>query len=90
MSEPTPSPQTPRKTPRHDLRRNNVRRKKPRRQVSFKATVRNDHVHLQASAPTRWFQVLRWIIFVLVIALTIHFMPELWQAIQTALQAMPK
>ncbi len=86
MTEPIPSPQSPRK----DVRRSHVRRKKSGRQVSFKATVRNDHVHLQASAPTRWFQVLRWILVVLIIALTIHFMPELWQAIQTALQTVPK
>jgi hypothetical protein len=79
MTEPTPPSKPARKT----------RHKKPR-QVWFKATVRNDHVHLHASAPTKWFQILRWIIVVILIALTMHFLPELWQSIQAALQTVPK
>ncbi len=66
------------------------RSKKPRRHIWFEATVQNDHVHMQASAPTKWFRVLRWIILIIVIALIIRYLPELWQAIQIASQAVPK
>jgi hypothetical protein len=66
------------------------RRKKARRHVWFEATVQNDHVHVQASAPTKWFRVLRWVILIIVVALIIRFLPEVWQAIQIAVQAVPK
>lgn len=75
-------------TPKKSTRK--PRGKKPRRHVWFEATVQNDHIHLQASAPTKWFRVLRWIMVVILIALAIHFMPEFWQAIQTAIQTVPK
>ncbi len=65
-------------------------RKKPRRHVRFEATVQNDHVHMEASAPTKWFRVLRWVILIIIIALIIRYLPELWQAIQIAIQAVPK
>jgi hypothetical protein len=58
--------------------------------VWFQATVQNDHVHLQASAPTKWFRVLRWVILIVVIALIMRFLPEVWQALQIAIQTMPK
>ncbi len=77
-------PSTPRKSARK------ARRKKQQRHVWFKATVQNDHVHMQASAPTKWFRVLRWVILIVVIALTIHYLPEVWQAIQIAIQTVPK
>ena len=77
-------PNTPRKSARK------TRRKKARRHVWFEATVQNDHVHLQASAPAQWFRVLRWAILIIVIALIIHFLPEVWQAIQVAIQTVPK
>jgi hypothetical protein len=67
-----------------------LRRKKTRRHVRLEATVQNDHVHLEVNAPIKWFRVLRWLLIVILLALTIHFMPELWQAIQAALQTMPK
>ncbi len=67
-----------------------ARRKKPRRHVRFEATVQNDHVNVRASAPTKWFRVLRWVILIIVIALIIRYLPELWQAIQIAIQAVPK
>jgi hypothetical protein len=75
-------------TPKKSTRK--PRSKKPRRHVWFEATVQNDHVHVQASAPAQWFRVLRWVVLVVVIALIIHFLPEVWQAIQVALQAVPK
>jgi hypothetical protein len=84
MIDPTPPKKSTRKTPRE------TRRKKTRRHVWFEATVQNDHVHLQASAPAQWFRVLRWVVLVVVIALIIHFLPEVWQAIQVAIQAVPK
>ncbi len=65
-------------------------RKKPHRHVRFEATVQNDHVHMQASSPTKWFRVLRWVILIIVIALIIRYLPELWQAIQIAVQTVPK
>ena len=66
------------------------RRKKPRRHIWFEATVQNDHVRMQASAPTKWFRVLRWVLLVIVVALIMHFLPEVWQAIQVAIQTVPK
>ncbi len=80
MTQPV-SPKKPARKTRH---------KKARRHVWFKATVQNDHVHVQASAPAKWFRVLRWIILIIVIALIIRFLPEVWQAIQIAIQAVPK
>jgi hypothetical protein len=67
-----------------------TRRKKSRRHIWFEATVQNDHVHVQASAPTKWFRVLRWVILIIVIALIMRFLPEVWQAIQIAIQTVPK
>jgi hypothetical protein len=67
-----------------------TRRKKARRHVWFQATVQNDHVHVEASAPTKWFRVLRWVMLIIVIALIMHFLPEVWQAIQIAIQTVPK
>ena len=80
MTDPT----TPKKATRKP------RSKKPRRHVWFEATVQNDHVHLEASAPTKWFRVLRWVILIVVVALIIRFLPEVWQAIQIAIQTVPK
>jgi hypothetical protein len=77
-------PSTPKKPARK------ARHKKQQRHVWFTATVRNDHVHLQASAPTKWFRVVRWVILIVVIALIIRYLPEVWQAIQIAIQAVPK
>ena len=77
-------PATPRKSA------HKTRRKKPRRRVWFEATVQNDHVHMRASAPTKWFRVLRWAILIVVIGLIMRFLPELWQAIQVAVQTVPK
>jgi hypothetical protein len=84
MTDPTPPKKSMRKTQRE------TRRKKTRRHVWFEATVQNDHVHLQASAPAQWFRVLRWVVLIIVIALIIHFLPEVWQAIQVAIQVVPK
>jgi hypothetical protein len=70
--------------------RRKTRRKKTRRHVWFEATVKNDHVHVQASAPTKWLRVLRWLIVIIIIALIMHFLPEVWQAIQLAIQTVPK
>jgi hypothetical protein len=80
MTDSTTSKKSTRK-PRH---------KKPRRHVWFEATVQNDHVHVQASAPAKWFRVLRWVILIVVMALIIRFLPEVWQAIQIAVQTVPK
>ena len=75
-------------TPKKPARK--TRHKKARRHVWFKATVQNNHVHVQASAPTKWFRVLRWLILIVVLALIIRFLPEVWQAIQIAIQTVPK
>lgn len=77
-------PITPHKPPRK------TRRKKTQRHVWFEATVQNDHVHLEASAPAKWFKTLRWVLLIIIIALIIHFLPEVWQAIQIAVQTVPK
>ena len=75
-------------SPKKSMRK--PRSKKPRRHVWFKATVQNDHVHVQASAPTKWFRVLRWVLLIIIIALIMRFLPEVWQAIQIAVQTVPK
>ena len=67
-----------------------TRHKKARRHVWFEATVQNDYIHMKASAPTKWLRVLRWVILIIVIALIIRLLPELWQAIQVAIQTLPK
>ncbi len=67
-----------------------LRSKKPRRHIWFEATVQNDHVHMEASAPTKWFRVLRWVFLIIIIALIIRYLPEVWQAIQIAIQTVPK
>jgi hypothetical protein len=74
-------------SPRKSARK--VRRKKTRRHIWFEATVQNDHVHMKASAPTKWFRVLRWVILIVILALIIRFLPEVWQAIQIAIQTVP-
>ncbi|CAG0929568.1 hypothetical protein TFLX_01366 [Thermoflexales bacterium] len=84
MTDPITSKKTTRKA------RRETRRKKPRRHVWFEATVQNDHVHLEASAPTRWFRVLRWVIVIVVVALMMRFLPEVWQTLQVAIQTVPK
>jgi hypothetical protein len=75
-------------SPRKPVRK--TRRKKTRRHVWFEATVQNDHVRMQASAPTKWFRVLRWVILIVVIAFIVRFLPEVWQALQIAIQTVPK
>ena len=77
-------PATPRKSA------HKTRRKRPRRRIWFEATVQNDHVHMRASAPAKWFRVLRWVMLVVIIALIMRFLPELWQALQAAIQTVPK
>jgi hypothetical protein len=81
-------PVTPKKPARKTRRE--PRHRKPRRHIWFEATVRNDHVHVQASAPTKWFRVLRWVLLIIIIALIMRFLPEVWQAIQIAVQTVPK
>ncbi len=76
-------------TPKKTTRKPRIK-KNPRRHVWFEATVRNDHVHLEASAPAKWFRVLRWVLVIVIIALIMHFLPELWQSIQVAIQTVPK
>ncbi|MBI5568096.1 MAG: hypothetical protein HY870_24575 [Chloroflexi bacterium] len=58
--------------------------------MRFEATVNNGHVDLRATAPTKFFRVLLRVLVVIVIAIVILKMPELWQAIQTAINLMPK
>ena len=76
------------KTPRPSARK--MRARKTRRHIWFEATVRRDHVHVRASAPTKWFRALRWVVLIIIVALIIRFLPELWQALQTAIQMIPK
>ncbi len=67
------------------------RRAKPRRpNVRFEATVHNDHVDLRATAPTKFFRVLLRVLVIILIAIVILKMPELWQAIQAAINLVPK
>ncbi len=65
-------------------------RAKRRPNVRFEATVNNDHVDVRATAPTKFFRVLLRVLVILVIALIILKMPELWQAIQAAINIVPK
>ena len=66
------------------------RSKAPRQNVRFEATVNNDHVDLRATAPTKWFRVLLRVLVIIVIAIVILKMPELWQAIQAVINVVPK
>jgi hypothetical protein len=66
------------------------RAKAVRPNVRFEATINNDHVDLRATAPAKWFRVLLRVLIIIVIALVILKMPELWQAIQAAINLMPK
>ena len=65
-------------------------RRSRRPNVRFEATVNNDHVDLRATAPTKFFRVLLRVLVILVIALIILKMPELWQAIQAVINFVPK
>ena len=65
-------------------------RRSKRPNVRFEATVNNDHVDLRATAPTKWFRVLLRVLVIIVIAIVILKMPELWQAIQAVINLMPK
>ncbi len=76
------------KTPRRPARK--TRTPKTRRHVWFQAMAQRDHVHLQANVPTRWLSVFVKIFVVILIAFLILKMPEVWQAIQAAINALPK
>ena len=65
-------------------------RRSRRPNVRFEATVNNDHVDVRATAPTKFFRVLLRVLVLLVIALIILKVPELWQAIQAAINLVPK
>jgi hypothetical protein len=65
-------------------------RRPKRPNVRFEATVNNGHVDLHATAPTKWFRVLLRVLVIIVIAIVILKMPELWQAIQAAIHLVPK
>ena len=67
------------------------RRAKPRQpNVRFEATINNDHVDLRATAPTKLLRVLLRVLIIVLIAVVILKMPELWQAIQAAINLVPK
>ncbi len=66
------------------------RPKTPRPNVRFEATINNDHVDLRATAPAKWFRVLLRVLIIILIAIMILKMPELWQAIQAAINVIPK
>jgi hypothetical protein len=83
-----PDPQLPKRLSRSPARK--TRSKKSRRYVSFQATAQHDHVHMQANIPTRWLRVLVKILITLIIAFLILKLPEVWQAIQAAVTALPK
>lgn len=65
-------------------------RARRRANVRFEATVNNDRVDVRATAPTKFLRVLLRVWVLLVIALILLKMPELWQAIQTAINLVPK
>jgi hypothetical protein len=66
------------------------RSKVARRNVRFEASVTDDQLHLRATAPAQWFRVLRRALLIVIIAIVILKMPELWQAIQAAINVLPK
>ena len=80
MPEPTPPKKSTRKT----------RHKKTRRHVWFEATVQNDHVHVQASAPTKWFRVLRWVILIIAIRWLVRALKGLFRGAGQELVAPSK
>ena len=66
------------------------RAKPARPKMWFEATVKNDQLRMEVGAPTKWFRVLVRVLIVVLIALLILKMPEVWQAIQSAIGALPK
>ena len=77
----------------HSLPPKNKRKSRARitrQNVRFEATVNNDHIDLHATAPTKWFRVLLRVLVIIVIAIVILKMPELWQAIQAVINVVPK
>ena len=83
-----PDPNVPKRLSRRAARKTRI--KKSRRHVWFQATAQRDHIHMQANVPTRWLRVLAKILIVLLIAFLILKLPEVWQAIQAAITALPK
>jgi len=80
-------------SPPSDSKRLSARkpRAKPvRPKLWFEATVKNDQLRMEVGAPTKWFRVLIRVLIVVLIALVILKAPEVWQAIQTAIGALPK
>lgn len=66
------------------------RLKTSRPNVRFEATVNHDRVDLRATAPAKWFRIALRVLVIVVIAIVILKMPELWQAIQTVINTLPK
>ncbi len=64
--------------------------RKTRRHVWFEATARRDHVHMQVNIPTKWLRLLVKILVVILITFLILKMPEVWRAIQMAINTLPK
>lgn len=64
--------------------------KAPRRQLRFEATSQYDHVHMQANIPTQWLRLLFKVLIIIVIAVLILKAPEVLQAIQAAINLVPK
>ncbi len=64
--------------------------RKARRHVWFEATAQRDHVHMQMNIPTKWLRLLVKILVVILIAFLILKMPEVWRAIQMAINTLPK
>jgi hypothetical protein len=65
-------------------------RRSKRPNVRFEAIINNGQIDLRATAPTKFFRVLLRVLMIILIAIVILKMPELWQAIQTAINLVPK
>lgn len=76
--------------PRKNATAKKSRVKRPPRRTWFEATAQHDHVRVQANVPTRWLRVLLKVLVVIAIAVLIVKAPEVWQAIQAAINALPK
>ncbi len=94
MPKPRTRSGTPRRLPRPEDAKPKPRpraksRKRPRN-LQFDATVQDEHLHLQVTAPTRWIYVVVMLLGCAFFSAVALLFPEWWPAIQTAITLMTK
>ncbi len=92
-----PKPRTrsvePKRSPPGDPKSKPRPKAKPRkrsRNLQFEATVRDEHLRLQVTAPTRWIYLVVMLLGCAFLAAVSLLFPEWWPAIQTAIALTTK